>query len=88
MRPWASKVIVVMTDGIHNTGTDPLQAAQRAADAEIQVFAVTFSKEADQKRMQQVATIGHGKHYYAATGNDLKKVFQDIAGSLPTLLTQ
>jgi Mg-chelatase subunit ChlD len=86
-RPWAAKVIVVMTDGIHNTGTDPLQAAQRAADANIQVFAVTFSKEADQARMQKVANIGHGKHYYAKDGNDLKKVFQDIAAALPTLLT-
>jgi hypothetical protein len=87
-RAWASKVIVVMTDGIHNTGTDPLQAAQRAADANIQVFAVTFSMEADQARMQQVATIGRGKHYHAANGNDLKQVFRDIADALPTMLTQ
>lgn len=87
-RPWASKIIVVMTDGIHNTGTNPITAAQRAADADIQVFAITFSQEADQSRMKQVAAIGHGKHYHADSGTDLVKVFKDIAGSLPTLLTQ
>ena len=87
-RPWASRVIVVMTDGIHNAGTDPYVAARRAADADIQVFTVTFSKEADETRMQKVAEIGHGRHYHADNGTDLKKIFQDIAGSLPTLLTQ
>jgi Flp pilus assembly protein TadG len=86
-RPWASKIIVVMTDGIHNTGTDPIAAATRAANADIQVFAVTFSMEADKTRMKKVAEIGHGKHYHADNGTDLRKVFQDIAGSLPTLLT-
>jgi Ca-activated chloride channel family protein len=88
LRPWASRIIVVMTDGIHNTGTDPIAAATRAAAADIQVFAVTFSIEADQTRMKKVAEIGHGRHYYASNGTDLKKVFQDIASSLPTLLTQ
>jgi hypothetical protein len=87
-RAWASKVIVVLTDGIHNTGTDPIDAAKRAAAANIQVFTVTFSMEADQARMQQVAAIGNGKHYHAKDGNDLKQVFKDIANALPTMLTQ
>lgn len=87
-RPWASRIIVVMTDGIHNTGTNPLTAAQRAANADIQVFTVTFSNEADKARMISVADIGRGKHFHADSGTDLSKVFKDIAGSLPTLLTQ
>lgn len=86
-RAWASKIIVVMTDGIHNTGTDPIAAANRAAAADIQVFTVTFSTEADQTRMKKVAEIGHGKHFHADSGTDLAAVFKQIAGSLPTLLT-
>ena len=87
-RSGAAKVLVVLTDGIHNTGLDPLIAAQAAADAGIMIFAVTFSDEADQTRMQQVAAIGNGRHYHASTAAQLKTVFRDIAASLPTLLTK
>jgi Flp pilus assembly protein TadG len=87
-RSGAARVLVVLTDGIHNTGLDPLVAAQAAADAGIMIFAVTFSDEAEQTRMQQVAAIGNGRHYHAATADQLKTVFRDIAASLPTLLTK
>ncbi len=87
-RTGAAKVLVVLTDGIHNTGLDPLISAQAAADAGIMIFAVTFSDEAEQSRMQQVAAIGNGRHYHASTAAELKTVFRDIAASLPTLLTK
>jgi hypothetical protein len=86
-RPWASKVILLMTDGIQNTGTDPMAAAQLAADSKIMIFAVSFSAEADQALMDAVATKALGKHFHANTGADLKLVFQTIARNLPTLLT-
>jgi len=85
-RPWAAKVLLVMTDGLTNCGTDPLAAAQMAADQNIMIFTVTFSDEADQSTMAQVASIGAGKHYHANNGNDLKQVFIDISKQLPTLL--
>ncbi len=87
-RPGAAKVLVVLTDGIHNTGLDPLIAAQTAADSGIMIFTVTFSDQANQIGMQQVADIGNGRHYHAATAAELAAVFRDIAGSLPTLLTK
>jgi Flp pilus assembly protein TadG len=87
-RSGAAKVLIVLTDGIHNTGLDPLVAAQAAADAGIMIFAVTFSDEAEQTRMQQVAAIGNGRHYHATNSSQLSAVFRDIAASLPTLLTK
>ncbi len=87
-RAGAAKVLVVMTDGIHNTGLDPLISAQAAANAGIMIFTVTFSDEAEQTRMQQVAAIGNGRHYHATTAAQLSAVFSDIAASLPTLLTK
>ncbi len=87
-RPGAAKVLVVMTDGIHNTGLDPLVAAQTAANSGIMIFTVSFSDEAEQIRMQQVAAIGNGRHYHATTAKQLTAVFRDIAASLPTLLTK
>lgn len=86
-RPWATRVMIVLTDGIHNTGTDPVYAAQLAANENLLIFTVTFSDEADEAKMQQVANIGLGKHIHAATGAELVDAFQEIAHSLPTLIT-
>ncbi len=86
-RPWATRVMVVLTDGIHNFGADPIQTARQLAAEHVIIYTVTFSKEADQSRMAQVAAIGTGKHYHATSGAELVYAFEDIARSLPTLLT-
>ncbi len=88
-RPQAAKTMVVMTDGIHNTGTSPVTVANTlVAQYPVRIFTVTFGADADISRMQQVATIGGGKHYHAATGAQLNTVFQEIANNVATLLTQ
>lgn len=87
-RPWAAKVIVVMTDGIHNVGSNPEWAASDAFNAGVTVYTITFSAEADQSRMAQVAINGGGKHFHANDGAALQQAFTDIARSLPTLLTE
>jgi Flp pilus assembly protein TadG len=84
----AAKAIVVMTDGIHNTGVDPVVVAQDARAAGITVYTVTFGDSADQTMMQNVAATGGGRHWHAPTGADLIDVFQEIANSTPTLLTK
>jgi Ca-activated chloride channel homolog len=87
-RPWASKVIVVMTDGKHNTGSDPVGQSTIAAENGILVFSVTFSTEADQSRMQSVATTGGGKHFHANSAADLQNVFREIAKMMPSLISR
>ena len=87
-RPWATKVVIVMTDGIHNTGTWPTWAAKNAANQAVIVFTVTFSNEANQNLMQDVAEIGTGRHYHATSAVQLQDAFRDIARQLPTLLTR
>lgn len=86
-RKWASRVMIVMTDGIHNGGTDPVFAAQQAAARDIQIFTITFSSEADLDRMRQVAEAGSGEHFHATDVSQLSEAFKDIAERLPTLLT-
>ncbi len=87
-RTWATKVIVVLTDGIHTVGYDPISAAYEARDAGVTVFTVTFSSEADQYRMGQVAEIASGQHFHAVTQSDLISAFQTIAKGLPTLIAK
>ena len=84
--PFAIRTMIVMTDGMHNTGIEPaLVAASLVAQYDITIHTVTFSAGADQARMKAVAQIGRGKHYHAETGQELISVFREIAYNLPTL---
>ncbi len=87
-RPFASKVLIVMTDGVQNHGPNPRWAAQAAADGGVTVFTITFSDEAEEAAMMEVAEIGGGEHFHAATAAELANAFRNIADRLPTLLTQ
>lgn len=87
-RRGANKVIVVLTDGIHNQGTDPVWAAKQASKNGAMIFSVTFSDEADQGRMERVAKEAYGMHFHAKDGDELKDVFAAIAKRMPTLLTK
>ncbi len=88
-RPFASKTIVVLTDGINNVAPDPVATAQAIKNANnVTIHTVTLSKGADPTAMASVAQIGGGKHYHSDTGDNLVPIFREIANNLPTLLTQ
>lgn len=86
-RPFAVKTMIVMTDGIHNLGKEPLLSAKDAAKKDIVIHTITFSDDADIKRMQDVAAATGGRHYHAPTAADLTKIFKEIASTLPVLTT-
>ncbi|EMI47280.1 von Willebrand factor type A [Rhodopirellula sp. SWK7] len=86
-RPWASRILIVMSDGIHNTGTLPVPAAQQVANEKIMIYTVTFSDEANVAEMEAVASKGGGQHYHAKDAAQLADAFEQIAKSLPTLIT-
>lgn len=86
-RHWASRVMIVFSDGKHNSGYDPLAAARTAANQKVTIYTVSFSDEANQTQMKQIADIGSGAHFHATTGSELSTAFREIARSLPTLLT-
>jgi Mg-chelatase subunit ChlD len=86
-RDFASKVVVVMTDGIRTTGPDPVPLAQKLGDKGVIVFTVTFSDEADVNLMKRVAEKGMGQHFHAKDANALAQVFATIARKIPTILT-
>ena len=88
-RPFAAKTMVVMTDGIHNTGVDPVTiATQLMASYNLTIHSVTFGAGADQALMQSVASIGGGRHYHTNTGAELVAIFEQIANNMPTILTK
>ncbi len=86
-RPFAIRNIVLMTDGLQNTGVAADVVARDAVAQGIVVFTVTFSRGADQVRMQQVADMTGGRHFHADTATDLRESFREIARTIPVLLT-
>jgi Mg-chelatase subunit ChlD len=86
-RPYAVKTMIVLTDGIHNSGGPPINTANQAKDKHITVHTITFSDGADQLQMQQVAEATGGNHYHAPDAQALADVFKEIAHTLPVILT-
>ena len=86
-RPFAVKTMVVMTDGRKNRGIEPVISARRAASEEITIHTVTFSSEADFRRMRDVADATGGEHFHAPDAAALERIFRQIASTLPVLLT-
>jgi hypothetical protein len=87
IRPFAVKTMIVMTDGIHNLGPEPVLSAQAAAKKDIVIHTITFSDDADIKRMEAVAAATGGRHFHAPTAAALAQIFKEIASTLPVMLT-
>ncbi|MEZ6062968.1 MAG: VWA domain-containing protein [Planctomycetaceae bacterium] len=88
-RPTAQKTIVVMTDGIHNTGVNPeIKSLDAHVNYGVTVHTITFSDAADQTWMELTASEGGGQHWHADDQASLIAVFEEIAANLPTLLTE
>jgi hypothetical protein len=87
-RPFAVKTIILMTDGIHNQGSEPILSARDAAKEDIVIHTITFSDDADFKRMQDVARATGGEHFHAEDLAELVAVFRKIAATLPVMLTE
>ena len=87
-RPLAKKVIVLMTDGNWNQGRNPRLAAADARDANIIVHTITFLPGTLQADMKAVAETTGGRHYHADNETELRTAFQELARSLPVVLTE
>lgn len=88
-RPFAAKTIVVLTDGVSNSGTNPGTAVSNiVGQANVTIHTVTFTPGADQQAMKDVAAAGHGRHYHDDDGTQLVAIFEEIANNLPTILTE
>lgn len=72
------KVMLLMTDGLHNTGPSPVLAAQNAKNDKIRIITVTFDTLDGIPLMQQVAQITGGQHYHAPTIAELRTIFQNV----------
>lgn len=84
-----SKVIVLLTDGVHNAdGLDPDSAASEAANRGITVYTVLIGRHGlgegsiDPGRLERIASITGGFAYTAADREALQGTFQDLLDKL------
>ena len=86
-RPFAAKTIVVLTDGQNNKGASPLEAGLQIIDkANVTIHTVTLSAGA--QSLDEVAQAGQGQSYHDDDGSNLVAIFEEIANTLPTILTE
>ena len=80
-RASATPILVVMTDGVHNTSGSPQTSASAAmvAHPNLRICTVTFGTGADQSTMHSIANTGNGYHYHANDVDELITIFTDLA---------
>jgi Ca-activated chloride channel family protein len=84
-----SKVIVLLTDGVHNAdGLDPDAAASEASARGVSVYTVLIGRHGldegsiDPSRLERIASITGGFAYTAADRETLRGSFQDLLDKL------
>lgn len=85
---YSEKVIILLTDGVWNTGYDPSTAAAAAANDDIVIHTVSFGSGAGQTEMQEVADATGGTAYDAPGDDELEDAFREIARSIGISLTE
>ena len=82
------RTMIVMTDGLHNSGGEPEPIAVALANQNVVIHTITFGADADRSRMQRIAQVARGLTFHADNGVQLNKVFRDLALTLSTVITE
>jgi Ca-activated chloride channel homolog len=83
---YTNKVIILLTDGQWNSGRDPVLAAYDARGQGITVHTVSMLTSS-QSALQSVATITGGKYISTSNQAQLRAAFEELAHSLPVVIT-
>jgi Ca-activated chloride channel family protein len=94
---YKSGAIILLTDGQTTTGPDPREAAKMAAERGVRVFTVgvgttqgeiigsegwSMRVRLDEDALKAIAETTHGDYFFAGSGPDLRKVYQDLNSKL------
>lgn len=82
------RTMIVMTDGLHNAGSEPEPIAIALANQNVVIHTITFGSDADRVRMQRIAARARGQSLHADNGVQLNQVFRNLALTLSTVITE
>jgi len=88
----APALMILLSDGANTKGSDPLEAAQSAKDAQVPIFTIAYGTEngyvdldgernnvaPDKQTLFQIAQITGGKSFDAASAGQLNKVYTSL----------
>lgn len=90
-RDTKSRVIILVTDGVNNSGSlSPIDAADECAKLGIKIFTIAIGKDDrlsrftadvdnfDEKTLRKIADITGGRFYHAGSGAQLQNAFRSI----------
>lgn len=78
-RAGADPIMIVLTDGHTNTGSDPVVQAQEAKEDGVEVFAVGLGPDVNEDALKQIASQPNASHYFNPDdAQELKGVFRDL----------
>ena len=79
------RVMVVLSDGVHNLGSPyPEDAAEAAAEENITIYTVGLGDGVDTDQLETVAQKTNGSYYPVADASQLKGVFDEIVEKTKT----
>ncbi len=87
-RPWASRIILLISDGNGNLGTNPISVAQSAAAGDVTLYTISIGSDANRGLMKQLAEVSHGQYFHAASASEFRDIAKSITRRLPILLTR
>ena len=87
-RDHAYKTMVVLTDGVENSGSNAVYTAGLAASSGITVHTVTFASSSGFQTMQATATAGGGNAFWAPDEDALREIFADIGSAPPVAIIE
>ncbi len=73
---------ILLSDGVNNTGSNPITRANQAANNDIIIYTIGFGSDADETTLRQIANITDGNYYYAEDENTLNEVYEQISTSI------
>ncbi|QOY51313.1 VWA domain-containing protein [Candidatus Sulfurimonas baltica] len=76
-----TKVIILLTDGEHNSGKiSPKDALKLAKEQNIKIYTIGLGKkgESDEKLLEKIAQESGGKFYTAVSAKELQSVYEEI----------
>jgi len=80
--PGNSKIILLLTDGQSNEGSDPSSQAKISLQDKIIIYTVGYGADADSATLSYIAGMTGGKYFAASSQNDLLSSFSTVASMI------
>ncbi len=87
-RPYASRIILLISDGNENFGAGALTIARQAAQSDMMIYTISVGDDANSRLLSELAAVAHGRYLHATTPADFVRAIEEVNRRLPILITR